>query len=466
MQPFRSLAVATALLLAAPAIAQELTPAEQAQVDKIVTAQLAATGTPSASIAVVRSGRIVLAKAYGKASETMPVAPATAPYQIASISKQFAGAAVLLLADDGKLSLDDVVSKYIPGITEGDHITIRQLLSHTSGLQDYWPQDYSFKAMATPVTPQGIVDRRAKKPLDFAPGTQWQYSNTGYVVAGMIVEKVAGEPLLAFLQRRIFKPLDITAYDQDLAVGPHFPQGYGRHALGPLRVEPPAAQGWLFAAGELSMSAADLAKWDIARINRTILTPDDWKIQETPIKLTDGSNSRYGLGVFIGAQDGRRMIEHSGEAVGFISENLVFPDDKAAFVVLTNTWSSAAASGIAQALSKALLPPAPASAADLAASTRARALLDLLRAGQLDRTQLTDNANFYFTPTAIADFRASLAPLGNPTSFTQAGPMRLRGGFVLRSYRLVYKGKTLILSTFLEPGDNGRFEQFLISPAD
>ena len=466
MRPLRSLAVTITLLFAAPVAAQDLTAAERAQVDKIVTSQLAATGTPSASIAVVRGGQIVFARAYGKASETLPVASPALPYQIASISKQFAGAAVLLLADDDKLSLDDVVSKYIPGITEGDHITIRQLLSHTSGLQDYWPQDYSFKAMATPVTPQDIVDRWAKKPLDFVPGTQWQYSNTGYVVAGMIVEKVAGEPLLAFLQRRIFRPLGITAYDQDLAVGPAFPQGYGRHALGPLRVEPPAAQGWLFAAGELSMSASDLAKWDIARIDRTILTPADWQTQETPIKLTDGSNSRYGLGVFIGSQDGRKMVEHSGEAVGFISENLVFPDDKAAFVVLTNTWSAGSASGIATALSKALLPPAPASAADLAASKRARALFDLLRGGQLDRAELTDDANFYFTPTAIADFKASLAPLGTPASFTQAGPMRLRGGFVLRSYRVAYKNKTLILSTFLEPGDNGRFEQFLVSPAD
>ena len=132
----------------------------------------------------MRGGRIVLAKAYGKQSETRPQTSVDLPYQIASISKQFAGAAVLLLVEDGKLSLDDVVSKYIPDISGGDHITIRQLLSHTAGLQDYWPQDYSFKAMATPVTPQGIVDQWARKPLDFAPGTQWQYSNTGYVLVG------------------------------------------------------------------------------------------------------------------------------------------------------------------------------------------------------------------------------------------------------------------------------------------
>ncbi len=106
--------------------------------------------------------------------------------------------ALLLLEDEGKLSLDDPVAKYLPGISGGDRITMRQLLTHTSGLQDFWPQDYSFAAMARPTTPQGIVDSWAKKPLDFAPGDQWQYSNTGYVVAGMIAEKVSGEPLLTY----------------------------------------------------------------------------------------------------------------------------------------------------------------------------------------------------------------------------------------------------------------------------
>ena len=133
---------------------------------------------------------------------------------------------------------------------------------------------------------------------------------------------------------------------------------------------------------------------------------------------------------------------------------------------MTNTWSSGAASSIASGLSGLLLPPPPASAADLAAGERARALFNQLRAGQLDRGQLTDNANYYFTATAIADFASSLRPLGDPLDFVQSGPMRLRGGFVLRSYRITYKNKKLNLSTFLEPGENGRFEQFLISPAD
>ena len=266
--------IAAALLaLPSPLLAQALTPEQTAKIDAIVAKSLADTGVPSASIAVVRGDKIVLAKAYGKQSETQKIADPAAPYQIASISKQFTAAAILLLEDQGKLSLDDTVSKYVPGITDGDKITIRQLLSHTSGLQDYWPQDYSFKAMATPVTPQQIVDRWAKKPLDFAPGTQWQYSNTGYVVACMIVEKVSGMTLLDFLQKNVFKPLGMTAMDQDLAIGPKYPSGYGRYALGPVRVETPAAHGWLYAAGELSMSATDLAKWDIARLTRSVWWP-------------------------------------------------------------------------------------------------------------------------------------------------------------------------------------------------
>ena len=279
----------------------------------------------------------------------------------------------------------------------------------------------------------------------------------------MIVEKVAGEPLLTFLQQHIFQPLGIHAVDQDLATGKGFPQGYGRHALGPVRVEPPAARGWLFAAGELSMSARDLAKWDVARIDRTILTPAEWQTQETTIKLNDGTDTHYGLGVFVTDQNGRERVEHSGEAVGFISDNIVYPDQKAAFVVLTNTWSSGAAATIANALATKLLPPPAAGAADEMAEQRARAVFDQLRQGKLDRALLTEDANYYFTPTAIADYRDSLAPLGEPESFAPSGGMALRGGFELRGYTIKYKDRTLRLSTFFEPG-TGKIEQFLITP--
>ncbi|WP_394663178.1 serine hydrolase domain-containing protein [uncultured Sphingomonas sp.] len=461
------LLAAIALIAPAPLLAQALTPAETQKIDALVTKTLADTGVPSASVAVVRGGRIVLAKAYGKQYEgqTGPADPKL-PYQIASVSKQFTAAAILLLADQGKLSLDDTASKYIPGITDGDKITIRQLLSHTSGLRDYWPQDYSFKAMATPTTPQGIVDRWAKAPLDFAPGTQWQYSNTGYVVAGMIVEKVSGQPLLAFLQAHVFKPLGIRAIDQDKAVGPGFPQGYLRHALGPVRVETPAAPGWLYAAGELSMSAEDLAKWDIARMNRTLLSPKDWAEQETPINLTSGASTGYGLGVGIAVADGHRMVEHSGEAVGFLTENIVYPEDKAAIVVAVNAWFADAQNRIAKGISQIILPAPQANSEDAAALARTQAVYAQLQAGNLDRALLTEDAAYYFTPATIADYKASLSPLGTPATIEQSGRTRLRGGFVNRNYRVTYPNRTLRISTYAEPGANGKIEQFLVSPAE
>ncbi|MGZ2410980.1 D-alanyl-D-alanine carboxypeptidase [Sphingomonas sp. F9_3S_D5_B_2] len=460
------LTAALAAFVALPAIAQPLTAAEKTQVDQIVTRDIAADGVPSASIAIVRDGKIVYTKAYGKASETLTARPEL-PYQIASNSKQFTAMALLLLEDDGKLSLDDHVSKFLPGITDGDKITLRQLLSHTSGLQDFWPQDYSFAAMAHPTTPQAILDRWAKKPLDFAPGDQWQYSNTGYVVAGMIVEKVSGEPLMAFLKRRIFTPLGMTtAMDQDEADGPAFPHGYGRNALGPIRPVTVPGRGWLYAAGELSMSAEDLAKWDIARINRAVIPADDWAAQETTVKLNNGKDTGYGLGVFVRDNNGRRAITHTGEAVGFLSANAVYPKERAAVVVLTNSWSGNAFSRIGREIAKVILPQPAQDAAVAAQAARARAVYDQLRAGRVDRSQLTANASYYFTPQVIADFRSSLAPLGEPTGFEADGNPVLRGGYVIQGYKITYPNRTLSLSTFYEPGANGRIEQFLVTPGE
>ncbi len=452
-----------ATLLATPALAQNLTPAETAQIDTLVIDTLAKSQVPSAQIAIVRGGRLVYTKAYGKASEAIPIATPALRYQIASVSKQFTAAALLMLENEGKLALTDPVAKYLPEVTGAATITLRQLLDHTSGLQDYWPQDYSFPAMASPTTPAGIIARWGRKPLDFAAGSQWQYSNTGYVVAGMIAEQVAGEPLLAYLQRKVFKPLGMTVVDQDEATGAAYPQGYGRHALGPVRVATPAADGWLYAAGDMTVSAADLAKWNIARINRTLLPAEDWQAQETPTRLNDGSSTGYGLGVSIAMPDGRRMIEHSGEAVGFLSENMVFPDQKIAVTVLTNSWSSSAYRTIAQGIVRTVMSPPAEATADAAFAAKARLIFDQLRSGTLDRALLTENANHYFTPLARADFQASLSALGEPVNFAPAGTPRARGGFIARAYRVTFRDRILNVSTFTEPGANGRFEQFLVS---
>src|SRR5437016_9668416 len=182
------------LLLATPLFADD-------EIDKAVNEILAKTGAPSASIAVVRDGRLVYANAYGLA-KLDPKTPATPAmrYSVGSISKQFTAAAVLMLREQGKLSLDDKVGKYVPDLTRANEITIRQLLSHTSGYQDYWPQDYVMPGILQPTNAEKIMDMWARKPLDFDPGTKWQYSNTNYVIAGVIVEKIARMPLLQFLR--------------------------------------------------------------------------------------------------------------------------------------------------------------------------------------------------------------------------------------------------------------------------
>lgn len=457
--------VALLALLAVPAAAQPLTPAESAKVDQLVAKTLTDTGVPSAEIAIVRDGQLVFNKAYGKANEGLPARP-DLPYQIASNSKQFTAMAILLLRDEGKLSLDDPVSKYIPGITEGDRITIRELLSHTSGLQDFWPQDYLFSDMTVPTTPQHIVDKWAKKPLDFQPGTRWQYSNTGYVVAGMIVEKVSGEPLLTFLNQHIFAPLGMHPLDQDNTNTPAFPAGYHRFALGPVRIAQPPARGWLYAAGELSMTAADLAKWDIARMDRALIPARDWSEQETPVLRTDGRTNGYGLGVYNHNTRERHVIDHGGEAVGFLTQNSVYPDTKDAIIVFTNSDFSGATRTLTEGIENIVLnSPEPALTGEGDRMADVEGVYRSLVAGTVDRAKFTPNLNFYFGPTTLGDYRASLEPLGAPTSFEMLGPPRLRGGFVNRNYTIHYSGHpSLTLITYAEPGANGRWEQFMIMP--
>jgi CubicO group peptidase (beta-lactamase class C family) len=169
-------------------LAQTAAPTLPRKIDAIVQDALVSTGVPGVSLAVIQDDKIVYEHAYGKARISPPLAatPEMA-YSIGSISKQFTATAILLLAEDGKLSLDDPVSRFIPNLTRAGEVRIRQLLSHTSGYQDFWPQDYVPPFMLQPTTADKILDLWARKPLDFDPGTQWQYSNTNFVIAGLIV---------------------------------------------------------------------------------------------------------------------------------------------------------------------------------------------------------------------------------------------------------------------------------------
>jgi D-alanyl-D-alanine carboxypeptidase len=439
----------------------DLSPELRGKIDKLAADVLARSGVPSASIAVVKDGKIVYLNAYGSA-RLEPKTPATPAmrYSIGSISKQFTAAAMLLLQEQGKLSLDDKVGKYIPDLTRANEVTIRQLLSHTSGYQDYWPQDYVMPMMLQPVTAAKILDLWARKPLDFEPGTKWQYSNTNYVIAGVIIEKVSGKPLLQFLKEKVFSPLGMAsvANIDEKKLGDTDPTGYMRYALGPLRLAPKEGPGWLFAAGELAMTAEDLAKWNISIMDQKLLRPASYRELEREAQLNNGMGTRYGLGVSLATEAGHRAVSHGGEVSGFVSQSIVFPDERVSVVALTNQDASSAAGDIAHGLVPLLFEQNdPATPEKL---EQAKKIFDGLQHGTIDRSLFTDNANAYFSEQALQDFASGLGPLGTPKQFTQI-QQGLRGGMTLRVFLVRFEKQTLRAWTYELP--NGKLEQYQIA---
>jgi D-alanyl-D-alanine carboxypeptidase len=452
---------AAILLTAAAGFAAQLPSATAAKVDQIAAKALAESGAPSVSLAIVQNGQIVYQKAYGHArlNPTVDARPEMR-YSIGSVSKQFLAGAVMLLVKDGKLSLDEPVARYLPDLTRAREVTIRQLLSHTSGYQDYYPQDYVAPFMQQPVTAESILDRWARKPLDFDPGTRWQYSNTNFVVAGRIVERVTGKPFFAFLSQRILQSLAITSAIDLGAQGMAGSDaaGYTRFALGPARPAPPEGRGWLFAAGELAMTAHDLALWDISLMRHTLLTPALLDTMTTPVRLRNGTPTDYALGVGVSDDHGHPRLSHGGAVSGFVSQNTVWPDQGAAIVVFANEDGSAAPGSITNQIAPLLLTEAEDPNAGQALK-QARDIFDGLTRGAMDSKLLTANAAAYFTSQVLADAAVSFKALGPLESLKQTS-VELRGGMTYRHFQVKFKDKSLHLSTLTMP--DGKLEQYLI----
>ncbi|MGH9735620.1 MAG: serine hydrolase domain-containing protein [Candidatus Acidiferrales bacterium] len=435
--------------------------AEEAKIRKM----LADSGVPSVSIAIVEHDRLVYAKAFGKASLDPPRAasPKTI-YAVGSISKQFTAAALLLLAEQGKVSLDDKVSKYFPGLTRANEVTIREILSHTSGYEDYAPQDYTIPEQTKPTTPQHVLDEWAKKPLNFTPGAKWQYSNTNYVLAGQIFEKASGEDLMKFLDAKIFEPLGMaSAVDCSVDKAPEDAVAYTRYVLGPPRLSLREGHGWFFGAGELCMTPTDLAKWDVAFLDKRILSAHSYQEFTREVRLADGDRTHYALGLHVGTfDDAIPMISHSGEVSGFLALNRVFPTRHAAVVVLSNQDAVELNGPVADEISRWILEPdyrnqaAPATPAEIAQVT---AIIKGLQQGHIDRALLTSNNKFYFTDAALRDIKASLTSLGALKAVARKR-QSLRGGMTSREYTAQFEKKTLVVSVYLTP--DGHYEQFLL----
>jgi D-alanyl-D-alanine carboxypeptidase len=450
------------VLSAARLNGQQVSPELKGRIDAAVQQVMEKSGIPSAVVGIVQGGRVVYTGGYGMARLT-PTLAATPEmhYALGSISKQFTAACVLLLAEDGKLKLDDPVSRWFPELTRANEVTVRNLLTHTSGYEDYAPQDYTIPAWTKATKPLDVVRAWATKPLDFDPGTKWQYSNTNFVLAGLIVEKVSGVPFWQFLETRVLRPAgmkDVLNLDTDREKME--PTGYMRNALAPLRPATPEAPGWYFADAQLAMPVADLLRWDISIMDQTLLKPASYAAFETEMKLKDGSGTQYGLGVDVGVRDGHRIVAHTGEVGGFVAANAIYPDDKVAVAVLTNQEANPAASAIARAVAPLMLGAASASMGNPPAEAQVKGILTGLQQGKIDRSMFTDDCNFYFSREAIEDFRSSLGPLGEVKTVTQTREA-LRGGMTFRAFEVEFSGGTsAIVSTYVTA--NGKFEQFLV----
>ncbi len=426
-----------------------------ATIDATAEEWLADTGAPSASIAIVLGGKLAYARAYGSARlrPAVPATPATR-YAIDSVSKEFTAAAVLILVQQGKLSLDDPVGKFFPDIGDAAKATVRQLLTHTSGIRDFWPQDFVPPEMLRPVTTDAVIDEWVKRPLDFQPGTDWQYSNTGYVLAGAIVEKVSGQQLLPFLRRYIFQPLhmDRVTEDDSAPLGAADAGAYTRYGLGPVHPAPKEGAGWLFAAAGLAMQPGELALWDISLIDRSLLNPASYRAEFERIVLKDGVAKDYALGLDVEEKQGRLRLGHDGAGSGFLAANRIWPDDKAAIVALTNNdWASP--DDLVDRIAFAVLPPRPEEA-------RAHAVFLGFQNGVVDRALFTDSGNSYLTADALADLKASLGPLG-PPRLIELERLSARGGMITRRWKILCRRQRLEAVERGWPG--GKLDQFMVS---
>jgi CubicO group peptidase (beta-lactamase class C family) len=444
MKPARPLITAIALLLfmgcTAPALAQETT---NTKVDEYVNAEMRRAHIPGLSVAVMRNGQIILAKGYGLANveHQVPVKPETI-FQSGSMGKQFTATAVMMLVEEGKLSLSDSITKYFTDAPASwQPITVRHLLTHTGGMTDY-PRDFDFRR---DYTEEELLKRAEAIPLAFQPGEKWSYSNLGYVMLGILIHKVSGQFYGDFLQDRVFKPLGMTTTRiiSEADIIPNRAAGYTL-VKGELK-----NQDWVSptlnttADGALYFTVYDLAKWDAALYTEKLLKRSSLDQMWTPVKLNSGKTQDYGFGWSLGEVNQHHIIEHGGAWQGFKSHIARYVDDKLTVVVLANLAQSnptRIAHGIAAVYNPGLAPPAPKPIEDKEPEVTAL-VKRVLHDGAEGKFELT-----LFTPEQQAQLSASAAQqreflksLGPLKSIELLARTEQENGNRLYRYRLTFQ---------------------------
>lgn len=330
--------------------------AQADQVDSYVKQEMQANHIPGMSVAVLSRGKIIFHRQYGLANIELSVpVHANSPFKIASLTKPFTAIAVLLLAEEGKLSLDHTLSRYLPELpSQWNTVTIRQALSHTSGIPDYFKSpEWSWRhSWRLDLTHEEFLQMTAKAPMTFKPGSSMKYSNSGFYVLGMLIEKVSGKSYQEFVDQHIFKPLlmKVTRRDNAGAIIANRVSGY-TFLNDTLRNAEYTSDTWAYSEGGIITTTSDLAKLDSALYTDKLLKRSTIEQMWTPSRLSDGKTgvigdngagkpNHYGLGWYISDYHNHKMILHGGNKPGFTSNYFHFPDDHLTVIVLSNLSSS------------------------------------------------------------------------------------------------------------------------------
>ena len=331
---------------------------ETARIDEAVQAFLQQPGAVGISVAVARGSELVYTKTQGFADlEFADVADEETMFRIGSITKQFTAAAILRLAERGKLSVDDPLTKFLPTYpTQGHELTLRHLLTHTSGVPNY--TDFGeewMKLVARELTDDEMVALWEKRPFDFAPGERWSYSNSGYYLLGMVIQRASGQGYADFLRTEFFEPLKLTRtrYDSNAELILNRAQGYA-YEEGQFRNDRLIGMAQPGAAGGLISTAGDLARWEMALVSGKVVKPESYEEMTLPFMLTDGKETTYGFGLSLDDYAGHRSVHHGGGIFGFNSYLAHFPESKLTIATISNS-EAVSAGALCEKLARLLL---------------------------------------------------------------------------------------------------------------
>jgi D-alanyl-D-alanine carboxypeptidase len=322
--------------------AASMTASLKHRIDADVRAALDRFDTPGAIVAVVQDGRVIYIHGYGLRDATRKLRVRTdTHFEIGSITKQFTAAAILQLRQAGKLDIDATVATYLPDAPHAGEVTLRQLLTHTSGLHEYFDDPNIDRAAVEAISFTGIMARIKDNPLDFSPGAKWSYSNTGYIMLGRIIEVVSAQTYETYIKTHIIDRLEMNHTDTvsdeprlaDMAVG-------YRHVDKRLEPAPTISGSFGWAAGNIVTTIGDLIKWDAALRAGKIVSKSDYELMTTPVSTQQG-HADYGFAFFIDRVEGQLRIGHTGGSFGFTSANEYFPEQKLQIIAFTNIGDDA-----------------------------------------------------------------------------------------------------------------------------